>query len=448
MKHQILKSFQYLILPFFLLLFSTVYSQVQTPKYIKTCAVSNGYYEYLPKGYSVGSTQKYPLLLFSHGTGENGDGSTSQIQRVLAHGTPQQISEGIFPESFVVNGQTFSYIVISPQYTADPTVDEENQIIDYAVKNYNVDTNRIYMTGLSQGGGVIWRYCGYSVTYGKRIAAIVPVAGGLGPTTQRGQNIAAANIAVWATHNNGDPVVPVSYTIAYINYINSAPSPPNPLAKKTIFQNNTHDAWTQTYDLNFKENNLNVYEWMLQFSRANGTLAISGLNFYANKKDDNTVSLTWQTFAENNNKGFTIERSAEGNSFDSVDFVASLSVNGRGASYSFTSSAISGINYYRLKQLNYDGSYTYSPVRFIKFDSNGLLEIYPNPVQDVMHVKTGIAFNDAQMKIYNVQGKMMMQKIVTGNGTINVTVQGLPAGIYIAKIISTSRELQFRFVKE
>ena len=449
MINQISPLLRQFLLSFILLSFSGAYSQVQTPRYISTSADSHGFYEYLPKGYSATGSQKYPLLIFSHGTGENGDGSPAQLPRVLAHGTPQQISQGIFPDSFLVNGQTFRFIVISPQYVVDPTVYEENQIVDYAIKNYNVDTNRIYMTGLSQGGGVIWRYCGYSIAYGRRIAAIVPVAGGLGPSALRGQNIAAANIAVWATHNNGDPVVPVSYTINYVDFINSAPIPPNPLAKKTIFQSNTHDAWTQTYNLNFKENNLNIYEWMLQFSRANGTLEVNGLNFYVTKKDDKNVLLSWQTSSENNNKGFVIERSNDGNSFDSIGFVSSLSVGGRGANYIFTDMPLNdGIEYYRLRQINLDNSYSYGPVRFLKLNRGEIVSIYPNPVSEDLYIKSGVTLANAQMKIYTIDGRLMMEKVLNGSGTLSVSVRSLPAGIYVAKVSAGDNNFKYRFVKK
>ena len=129
------------------------------------------------------------------------------------------------------------------------------------------------------GVGVVWHYAGDDINYGRRVAAIVPIAGASWPAYFRCENIAAANIAVWATHNNGDPTVPSFYTNDYVNTIDTVPAPPNPLAIKTIFQSNTHDAWTATYDLNFKTNGLNVFEWMLQYSRANGTLAVSGLSF-------------------------------------------------------------------------------------------------------------------------------------------------------------------------
>ncbi|MEO8109751.1 MAG: fibronectin type III domain-containing protein [Ginsengibacter sp.] len=259
------------------------------------CTDSHAFYEYLPKGYSPASSQKYPLLIFSHGTGENGDGSPAQLPRVLVHGTPQQISQGVFPDSFVVNGQTFRYIVISPQYTTVPVESDMQQIINYAVAHYNVDINRIYLTGLSQGGGIVFRYCGYSLAYAKRIAAIVTAAEASTPTTSRANNIAAANIAVWATHNNGDPTVPVSNTINFVNMINAAPTPPNPLAKMTIFQSNTHDAWTQTYNLNFKQNNLTVYEWLLTNSRSTSTTCNSPVGLTTSSITTSSANISWSS---------------------------------------------------------------------------------------------------------------------------------------------------------
>ena len=74
---------------------------------------------------------------------------------------------------------------------------------------------------------------------------------------------------VWATHNQGDGTVPVAYTNDYVTYINQAPSP-NPLARKSVWPGGGHDAWTRTYDPNYRENNMNVYEWMLQYQRGGG----------------------------------------------------------------------------------------------------------------------------------------------------------------------------------
>ena len=448
MKNQFIAVSRYFIVCSFLFFFSNAYSQVQTPRYISTCTHSNGFYEYLPQGYSPTGNQKYPLIIFAHGSGEIGDGGPSQIQRVLYHGTPQQISQGIFPVSFTVNGQIFEYIVISPQFTTDPVESDMNQVINYAIQHYKVDTNRIYLTGLSMGGGLVWDYVGKSISYASRIAAIVPICGASNPTVARCQNIAAANIAVWATHNSGDPNVPVSSTINYVNTIDDLPNPPNPLAKKTIFQSNTHDAWTATYNLNYKENGVNVYEWMLQYSKSNGTLSISGLNFNVIIKDDKTIMLNWQTLSENNNRGFEIERSADGYSFDSIAFVPTLSVDGKGANYTFTDMPSgAGKSYYRLKQINVDNSFTYGPVKYVQFTNNNYLKVYPNPVREKLNINTSYTFNNSSLKIYDASGSMVLQKILSGNGTLRVSVTDLRPGIYSAKIYDKTNVVEFRFVK-
>src|ERR1700740_1641885 len=117
-------------------------AQVQTAKYISMTSQSNAYYEYLPQGYSPSGSQKYPLLIFVHGSGEVGDGTPANLPAVLRNGPPMQINNGIFPASFTVNGQTFKFIVLSPQFNVWPSSDQIDTIIDYAIQHYKIDTNR------------------------------------------------------------------------------------------------------------------------------------------------------------------------------------------------------------------------------------------------------------------------------------------------------------------
>src|SRR5919199_765791 len=93
-----------------------------------------GYYECLPLDYKTNPTKKYPLLIFIHGIGELGDGSASELPRVLRHGPPQLIDNGTFPNSFTVNGRTSSFIVISPQFRENyRDADVVSSLIDYCV---------------------------------------------------------------------------------------------------------------------------------------------------------------------------------------------------------------------------------------------------------------------------------------------------------------------------
>ena len=184
-----------------------------------------------------------------------------------------EISSGVFPDPVIVNGKSFGLIVIDPQFMIQPTVTDVNTVINYAIANYHVDTTRIYLTGLSMGGGVTWTYAGNQPAYANRLAAIVPVCGDVTPDLGRARIIAASNLPVWATHNDQDPEVPAAYTEQEIADINEPPAPVPP-AIMTIFHNNVHDAWTATYTPTLSVNDMNIYRWMLQYTR----LSVTGNN--------------------------------------------------------------------------------------------------------------------------------------------------------------------------
>jgi dienelactone hydrolase len=248
-------------------------AQTHTPRYISMATHTKGYYEYLPAGYDANGTTRYPLLLFITGVGEFGQGNTTDLPKVLKNGVPKLINAGTFPTSFTVNGQTHRFIVITPQFVTSPrpVPTDVEAVLNYIVTHYKVDTSRMYITGLSYGGGIAWAYPGDNSGYAKRIAATAPVAsaaplGGDSAIYARSRTMAANNVPVWAFHNNGDSTAPVTTTNSYISYINQAPAP-TPLAKKTIVTSNGHDAWTKAYSPAYKEDGLNVYEWMLQYKR-------------------------------------------------------------------------------------------------------------------------------------------------------------------------------------
>jgi hypothetical protein len=255
----------------FLTVFQSAHAQVQTARYTSMTANTNAFYEYLPQGYSATGTQTYPLILFIHGMGELGDGSSANLPKVLRNGPPKLINNGTFPTSFTVNGQTHRFIVISPQFVAWPNGAQIDAIISYAIANYKVDPKRVYVTGLSMGGGMTWDYAGNTafLTYVQRIAAIVPICGASSPSIYRSRTIANYNLPVWALHNLNDPTVPVSYTNDYIDMINAVVPAITIPPKKTIFNASGHDAWSTAYSPTYRENNMNVYEWMLQYQRTN-----------------------------------------------------------------------------------------------------------------------------------------------------------------------------------
>lgn len=250
--------------------------QKLTPKPVKLSAHCWGFYEYLPEGYfTEPSTTSYPLLIFFHGGGEIGEDS-SALSRLLRNGPLKHVKDGSLPKSFTSNGREFKFIIIAPQFVSsgDSYPNEIDAIIEYAKKQYRVDVSRIYLTGLSFGGGLCWNYVGSNSNYSKKIAAMVPIAAYIHEDRSafkvdagKAQIIASSNLPVWSTHNSGDNTCPLSWVVNAHNRLSNSNPAPDPLPKLTIFNSNSHGGWTQTYNPSFKENGLNIYEWMLQYHR-------------------------------------------------------------------------------------------------------------------------------------------------------------------------------------
>jgi len=220
-----------------------------------------GFYKALPARYDS-TTKKYPLLIFLHGVGETGNGS-SDLSRLLVNAVPHLLNQHTFPAQFTVNGTSYSFIVINPQFKAWPQAADVNAMIDYATAHYRVDETRIYVAGLSMGGGNTWDY---GIAYPNRVAAIVPICGASWPSKDQLGNIAKANLPVWAFHNNDAGTVRVNTTISNVDNTNSFN--PAVMAKKTIWASGGHDAWTKATNPATREcDGKNMYEWMLQYSR-------------------------------------------------------------------------------------------------------------------------------------------------------------------------------------
>lgn len=227
-----------------------------------------GYLEYLPGDYAT-SNHTYPLIIFCHGSGEVGDGSSAALDKVANNGIPRLIRDNKFPAGFTVNNQTFSFIVVSPQFKSWPTSNNIVALIDHLkTQGIRFDPKRVYVTGLSMGGGATWAAANSTASL-PLIAAAVPVCGAQDSNDAGAKRIADAHLPVWALHNNGDPTVSVNNTNHWIDAINkfNPTIPPH----KTIFVASSHDAWTQAYNPAYKEifdgKPLNVYEWMLTYKK-------------------------------------------------------------------------------------------------------------------------------------------------------------------------------------
>jgi hypothetical protein len=222
-----------------------------------------GFYEFKPYDYNS-STTKYPLIVFLHGVGERGNGTT-ELSRVLNNAIPKYCANGA-TMTFTYGGQSYSFLVLSPQLGGQYGVWQDfyaEEMIKYAKQNLRVDTNRIYLCGLSLGGGGTWKYATSSVTAAQQLAAIAPVCGtGEGTVFS---NIAQNKVAVWGFHAVDDYTVGSGNTNYAVNRINE--NNPQIIPKATYYPNGGHGIWDRAFDMGHGIHNPNVYEWMLSYRK-------------------------------------------------------------------------------------------------------------------------------------------------------------------------------------
>ena len=200
---------------------------------IITKTIKLEYLLYLPKGYGRG--KKWPLMLFLHGSGERGN----NLEMVASHGPPKLIEAG----------QEFGFIVVSPQCSADGwwTTQALSTLLDNLEQHLQVDTSRVYLTGLSMGGYGTWAMAS---EFPDRFAAIAPICGGGLEWWMRG----ITHLPIWAFHGAKDSVVPLEQTTRLVNELKRLGSKK---VKCTVYKNADHDSWTRAYA------NPKLYEWML-----------------------------------------------------------------------------------------------------------------------------------------------------------------------------------------
>ncbi|MFT4016270.1 MAG: T9SS type A sorting domain-containing protein [Agriterribacter sp.] len=253
-----------------------------------------GYLESVPNDYYNNPTKKYPLIIFLHGIGERGDGSPGALERVANVGIAQRLKNKTFPASFTYGGTSYSFIVISPQISGSAWDTPIEDIIKFAKKNYRVDEQRVYVTGLSMGGISLWAYATKTVDRGKELAAMLLCTPGTSAIATQLKNLSSSQIPIWVTNNTGDPYNSASGATALVNAINSTvPAPPKALL--TIFTKSGHDCWTATYDPAFKQGGLNVYEWMLSKKRGTAQTTTPKPVLTANAGTNKVITLPTNT---------------------------------------------------------------------------------------------------------------------------------------------------------
>jgi hypothetical protein len=178
------------------------------------------------------------------------------------------------------------------------------------------------------------------------------------------------------------------------------------------------------------------------------TLPVKLLSFDAEKKDQATL-LTWRTAQEENSQHFVIERAADANRFVPIGTVAAAGSTNSITNYSFTDThPMDGVNYYRLKQVDIDGHFTYSKTIPVNFGSPDKMLVSPNPANNQLNIRLPKNKRYSSLSITDVAGRIVLQQTITGSTvSIPLDIQRLPKGWYVLAITGDDSQQQ-TFLKQ
>ncbi|MEM6346792.1 MAG: T9SS type A sorting domain-containing protein, partial [Bacteroidota bacterium] len=169
---------------------------------------------------------------------------------------------------------------------------------------------------------------------------------------------------------------------------------------------------------------------------------VEWLSFEAKAVDGQAV-LEWETASEENNKHFTIERAIDGRLFKPIGRVGSKGMG----SYQFVDSeAYTGVFQYRIRQTDFDGSFSFSEIRELKIEAlaNQLrASIYPNPWQNTLSFElVESRLEPTQVRIYDMQGKLILSRTQNEQSWILQTGKEFAPGLYWVELRQGEQRLQ------
>jgi type IX secretion system substrate protein len=174
------------------------------------------------------------------------------------------------------------------------------------------------------------------------------------------------------------------------------------------------------------------------------TLPVTLINFTAQKQNNNTL-LNWSTTSEVNFNHFEIERSADADNWTTIGTVAGHESSNIKQDYTFADQLpLNGINYYRLKLTDMNGTSIYSEVKLVEFNANQWsVSMYPNPVTNSGVVKIQSNQPLQMIHVFDINGKLVLAENITatevqGNASYTLNTNSLSQGMYFVQMANTN----------
>ena len=185
----------------------------------------------------------------------------------------------------------------------------------------------------------------------------------------------------------------------------------------------------------------------------NGLLPIELVSFQG-QIQNTSIHLHWRTATEQNNDYMAVERSADGAKFTELGRVKGAGTTEEPQAYRFVDEhPLRGLNYYRLRQVDFDGAFEYPKTISVLFDGKrqGLgIQAWPNPVQGQLQATWAAASDQATtLQVLDMTGRKLAEyQAAAGVSTFDLPLNGLPAGLYFLKARQGQEEEVVRFHKQ
>ncbi|OUJ71221.1 T9SS type A sorting domain-containing protein [Hymenobacter crusticola] len=165
---------------------------------------------------------------------------------------------------------------------------------------------------------------------------------------------------------------------------------------------------------------------------------------FTGEAQEKNVALHWITASEKNSDYFEVQRSTNGETFAAIGKVQGEGTTSSISNYLFTDRApVAGLAYYRLRQVDLDGTESYSPVAAVEWKGAALASFYPNPSAE------SITFTGPdgvlQYRIYNAKGQQVTMGEAASGSTVNLSA--VPAGMYLLELSNKGQRSVQRFVR-
>jgi hypothetical protein len=173
------------------------------------------------------------------------------------------------------------------------------------------------------------------------------------------------------------------------------------------------------------------------------------LNFTAQLVNQ-TVNLNWQTAQEVNTSHFEVERSGSASVYATLGKVGAAQNSVAVIGYSFMDqNPHTGLNVYRLKMVDKDGSFRYSPLVSVKLNVGPAFQVFPNPASNVLYVQVNEVKENALLQIFDLSGRKIKEQKLTASGAVStsINIAELARGNYQLHLINGGEKQVKQFVK-